>query len=182
MKLQKFRSGFGRVVNAVSYIGMVLLFAMVVIVAIDVILRKIGVGSIKGSNEMTTYFMVAICMLGIPALQQKDGHVWVNLLVNKFPYRFRCFWRCVIMALETLIVGLLVYGAWDKVTALYSRGTTTDILNWPKWIFAVAALVAFVEFFVLVLVDTIQLGIDGVKNEPPEPGSEGWKEDEVKGI
>lgn len=182
MVLKKFRDGFGRFVNGVSYIGLVLLFAMVFIVAIDIILRKLQVGRINGSNELTTYFMVAVCSLGIPALQYKNGHVWVNLLVNKAPYRARCFWRAGVMVVETVVIFLLAYGGWQKVAFFYEKATTSDVLNLPKWIFALVAFIAFVEYFVLSLVDTIQLFIDGAKNEAPAIEESGWSEDEVKGI
>jgi TRAP-type C4-dicarboxylate transport system permease small subunit len=181
VNLQKIRDGVGRVAGAVNYAAMLPLFLMVFVVAIDVILRKARLGRIDGSNELTTYFMVWICMLGIPALHFKDGHVWVNLFVNKFPYQFRCFWRCGIMALETAIIGLLAYGGYDRVMSFADKATTTDVLNMPKWIFALAALVAFVEYFLLSLIDTIQFCLDGVKNEEHAVG-EGWTDDQVKGI
>lgn len=184
MFLKKFRDGFGRVVTAVSYVGLALLFAMVFIVAVDVILRKISNStvSIKGSNELTMYFMVPVCSLGIPLLQYKHGHVWVNLFVNKFPYRFRCFWRAVITLIETAVILLLTIGGWDKINLFASRGTSSDILGMPKAIFAAVAFVAFLMYFILSLVDTIQLFVDGAKNEEPEPTEGGWSEDEVKGI
>ena len=180
--LQKIRAKFGRVIIGVSYVSMVLLFAMVVIVAVDVILRKAQIGRINGSNELTTYFMVVVCLLGIPVLQLKYGHVWVNLVTNKFPYRFRTFWLFVTMIIETAVIALIAIGAYDKVALFVKMGTTTDVLDIPKWIFAIFGLIAFVEYFILSLIDTIQLCVDGVKNEQPAPAAGGWSDDEVKGI
>ena len=157
---------------------------MVVIVAADVVLRKVSGGALKinGSNELTSFFMVIVCSLAIPVLQIKKGHIWVPLFVDKFPYRFRCFWIFAIMLIETAIIALLAFGAYKKVTDLISTGRPTDVLNIPQWIFALVMLVAFVEYFILSLIDTIQHFIDGAKNEPPKPTEEGWTEDETKGI
>jgi len=55
-------------------------------------------------------------------------------------------------------------------------------LDLPKWIFAIFGLIAFIEYFILSVIDTIQMLIDGIKNEPPAPSAEGWSDDEVKGI
>ena len=181
MKLQKIRTGVGRVTQITSYAGMLSCFVMVFIVAIDIIMRKAGIGRITGSNEITTYFMVWVCALGIPLLQVKDGHVWVNLLVNKFPYRFRCFWRFAILLVETLVIALLAVGAYQEVAFFLQRSTTTDILNMPKWIFAAAVLVAFVEYFLLSLIDTILIFFDGVKGEE-QIAEDSWSDDQVKGI
>lgn len=184
MKLQKFRAGFSRVVIGITYIAFALMLAMVIIVAVDVIIRKASGNSvtIKGSNELTSFFMIVVCILGIPALQIKNGHVWVSLFVNKFPYRFRSFWMFAIMLIETAIVFLLALGGYRKVMDLFSTGRVTDVLRMPWWIFAVFVLIAFIEHFILSLIDTIQLCADGVKNDPPKPTGEGWSEDEVKGI
>jgi TRAP-type C4-dicarboxylate transport system permease small subunit len=182
VNLQKIRKGIGRFAGVVDYAAMLPLFVMVFIVAVDVILRKAQMGRINGSNELTTYFMVWICMLGIPSLHFKDGHVWVSLFVDRFPYRFRCFWRCGIMLFETAIIGLLAYGGYEKVMGFYTKAAVTDVLNLPKWIFALAGLVAFVEYFLLSLIDTVRFCADGVKNEAQAAGGEGWTEDQVKGV
>jgi TRAP-type C4-dicarboxylate transport system permease small subunit len=182
VNLQNIRQGIGRFAGIVNYAAMLPLFLLVFIVAIDVILRKAQLGRINGSNELTTYFLVWISMLGIPVLQFKDGHVWVSLFVNRFPYRFRCFWRCGIMAFETAVIGLLAYGGYDKIMSFYTKAAATDVLNMPKWVFALAALVAFVEYFLLSLIDTVQFCMDGVKNEEHAAVGESWTEDQVKGI
>ena len=184
MKLQKFRAGFGRVVTAIGYVALVCLFAMAIIVAVDVLLRKISGSTMRidGSNELTGFLMVIVCSLFIPVLQLKNGHIWVPLFVDRFPYRFRCFWLFVIMIAETGVIAMLAIGAYRKLADLISTGRATDVLRMPWWIFAVFVVIAFIEYFVLSLVDTIQLCIDGVKNEPPKPGDKGWSDDEVKGI
>ncbi|MCL2121971.1 MAG: TRAP transporter small permease subunit [Clostridiales bacterium] len=182
MFLQKLRGGFGRVVSVANYAALVSCFMMVFIVAVDVILRKLQLGSIAGSNELTTYLMVPVCMLGIPALQLKGGHVWVDLFVRLFPYRFRCFWRCAVSVVETGIIGLLAYGGYLKIVMFLRTSTASDILNMPKWIFAIAVLAAFAEYFVLSLIDTLQLCLDGARGgeKPVEDG--GWSDGQVKGI
>ena len=181
MSLQKYRDGVGRIASIINYAALIPLFLMIFVVAIDVILRKLHAGRINGSNELTTYFMVWICMFGIPLLQYKDGHVWVNLFVNKFPYRFRCFWRFLIMSVETAMVAMLAYGGYEKIVSFYKMNAATDVLNMPKWFFAIAAFVAFAELFVLLLIDTAQLCIDGAEGKE-SLADEGWTDDQVKGI
>lgn len=170
MKLQKFRASFGRVVTGIGFLGLAALFVIVFVVAIDVILRK-STGSalrINGSNEITASFMIVLCSLWIPALQVKKGHIWVPLFVNKFPYRFRCFWVCSISLIETAIVLALANGAYGKALDLMRTGMSSDVLKMPMWVFAAIVFIAFCEYFILSVVDTIQYCIDGVKNNPSE--------------
>ena len=184
MKLQEFRTGFGRIVTGIGYLALVALFAMTIVVAVDVVLRKISGGSLRinGSNELTGFLMVVVCSLYIPVLQIRNGHIWVPLFVNKFKYRFRCFWLFAIRLVETALVVTLAIGGYRKVLDMYSTGRSSDVLHLPYWIFAVAIVVAFVEFFVLSLVDTIKLFSDGVINEPPVEVDDRWSEDDVKGL
>ena len=184
MKLQKFRAGFGRVVTGIGYISLVVLFMMVIVVTVDVVLRKMTGSTfrIDGSNEITAFSMIIVCSLWIPALQIKKGHIWVPLFVDKFPYRFRCFWLFAIRLIETGLIALFAIGAYRRLLDLYSTGRATDVLKMPWWIFAVFLLIAFIEYFVISLIDSVQYCIDGAKNKPPAPKAEGWSEDEVKGI
>jgi len=166
MKLQKVRDVIGKISDWINYIGLASLFVMVFIVAIDVIMRKVSGSraSIKGSNELTVNLMVFACVLGIPVLQHARGHVWVNLLVDKFPRRMRSFWMFAITLLETVVIAMLIWGAYRNVADLLKTKRSSDVLDMPLWIFAVSTIVAFAEYFLLSLCDTLQHLIDGVKN------------------
>ena len=73
--MKKLRDNVAKFISGVNYVSLAVCFIMVFMVAIDVILRKLKLGNINGSNELTTYFMVVLVVLGIPTLQIKDGHV-----------------------------------------------------------------------------------------------------------
>ncbi len=166
--MEKIRNAFGKFVCGLNYIGMAACFATVFVVAIDVILRKVSGAqlSIKGSNEFSAFFLVVVCLLAIPALQVKKGHIWVNMFVDMFPPKMRTIWLAVVHVIELAVCALLSYGALLKLQNFMSTGTTTDVLNMPKWPFALACLIGFAELTILVLMDLIQLIIDAAKNKP----------------
>ena len=168
--MEKFRNGFGKVVNAISYISMLACFVSVFVVAIDIILRKISsvtalTMSITGSSEISTMLLIVMVAFAIPAFQVKKGHIWVSMLVDKFPKRFQSFWLGGVHVIETVIVGGFVYGGYQKVVTLLKNHATTDILKLPHWIFALCLLVGFIELFVLLLMDSIQLFADGTRKQ-----------------
>ncbi len=160
--MQKIRNAFGKFVSALNYVGLASCFVMVFVVAIDVILRKASGAqySIKGSNEFSAYFLVVICLLAIPTFQVKKGHIWVNMFVDKFPPKMRTIWLAVVHLIELAVCALFTYGAVLKLQNFFSTGTTTDVLNMPKWIFALVCLIGFAELTILLLIDTIQLFMD----------------------
>lgn len=168
MKLQKFRARFGHVVTGIGFLGLAAIFIIVIVVTIDVVLRKISGSTfrIDGSNEITAFFMIILSSLWIPVVQFRKEHIWVPLIVNRLHYRFRCFWICVISVMETFIIFLFANGALGKTLDQYKTGMVSDVLKMPHWVFSVVVVVAFVEYFILKLIDTIQYFIDGVKNDP----------------
>lgn len=157
--MEKFRNTFGKFVRGINFIGLACCFATVFIVAIDVILRKVSGAtvSIKGSNELAAYFMVVIVMLAIPVLQLKKGHIWVNMFVDKFPPRLRSCWLGVVQLIELVVFAMFTYGAVLKLQNFLSTKTATDVLNMPKWPFALIILIGFAEMTILVCIDMIQM-------------------------
>ena len=158
----KIRRGFSWFVGSINYIGLAACFVMVFVVAFDVIIRKLSHASIsiKGSNEFSAYFMVVIVMLAIPTLRITKGHVWVSMFVDKFPPRFRLYWLGFIQIIELAVFAMLTYGGVLKLMNFISTGTTTDVLNMPKWPFALAILVGFGEMTVFMVLDVIQTFMD----------------------
>lgn len=169
--MNKIRNVVGKIVNYINYIGMAVCFVMVFVVAIDVILRKVSGNtvSIKGSNEFSSYFLIVMCMFSIPMLQVKKGHIWVNMFVDKFTPRFRSYWMGIVLLVETVVVGLFTYGSVQKLQTFLNTPARTDVLNMPKWPFALACLIGFLEFTIILLIDTIQSFIDGAHGGPRLP-------------
>ena len=101
--MTKIRNAVAKFISGVNYIAMAACFVCVFVVAIDVILRKVSGQklSITGSNELSTFLLLVMCMLSIPMLQIKKGHVWVNMFVDMFPAKMRSIWLGVLLLLET---------------------------------------------------------------------------------
>ena len=169
--LQKFRDRFGRIVIGIGYLGLAALIVIAVVVAFDVIFRKAtnSLIRIEGSNEVTALFMVVVSSLWIPAVQVGKEHIWVPMIVERLPYRLRCFWCCAVSLLETAFILALIIGAYRKFLDLFGTGRASDVMRLPHWVFAVIILIAFFEYFVLSLVDTIQFCADGMKCKPSIP-------------
>lgn len=165
--MNKLRNYVAKVVNGFNYIGMAVCFVMVFVVAIDVILRKLTnqVMSINGSNEFSQYFLVVMCMLAIPMLQLKKGHVWVDMFVMKFPYKLKNIWLGCVHFLETLVSAAFTYGCFSYAMSLMQGGRATDVLNMPWWPFAMVCAVGFLELTVLFAIDTIIYFQDGIKGD-----------------
>ena len=166
--IQKIRRGFSLFVGAINYLGLASCFVMVFVVAIDVIIRKLSGASlsIKGSNEFSAYFMVVIVMLAIPTLRITKGHVWVSMFVDKLPPRVRSWWIFGLHLIELVVFAMLAYSSALKLSNFVSTGTTTDVLNMPKWPFALVCFVGFAEMTIFMIIDSIQVFTDAAHRKP----------------
>ncbi|MCD8255043.1 MAG: TRAP transporter small permease [Oscillospiraceae bacterium] len=174
--MEKVRNAVGKVCKGYGYIGMFFCFIMVFVVAIDIILRKVSGNqiSIKGSNEFSANFLCVVVMTAIPMFQAKRGHIWVNMFVDKFPTKFRSIWLGIIHVIECIVCLIFIYATVLKLQNFLSTGTTTDVLNMPKWPFIVVILIGFALYAIMLGIDAIMYFIEGAhggaKGPRPDDG------------
>ena len=151
------RNKLAKAVVYVNILGMISCLVTVLVVTLDVIVRKVSGGSlaIPGSSELSAYLLVVICMLAIPVLQVRNGHIRVEMLLNRLPRRQRQIWLSAVYVLEFLVCLLFVAGGVSKLKLFLETGTRTDVLNVPKWPFALVCLLGFAELSALTGLDAI---------------------------
>lgn len=155
--MENIRNKLAEVVMRVNILGMISCLVTVLVVTVNVAVRKFSGGSlvIQGSGELSAYLLVVICMLAIPALQVRNGHIRVEMLLNRLPRRHREIWLSTVYILEFLICVLFIAGGVSKLKLFWETGTRTDVLNVPKWPFALVCLLGFAELAALIGLDAI---------------------------
>jgi TRAP-type C4-dicarboxylate transport system permease small subunit len=161
--LHKIRDSFGKIVVGISYLGMLACLIVVIMVTADVVLRKLIHISILGSNEMTEMLMVVMLAFGFPALQVTGGHVQVDLIVNKIPGRGRFFYRGGLQLIEAGLLGLMVWGTYQKAAGLVAKKTTTAVLLIPQMPFVLLLCLGLLLFCMLLLMDAAIAFFDGIR-------------------
>ena len=155
--MKSFRHTFECMVIKINHIGMIACLITVIAVSLNVIIRKISAGrlSIGGTNEISAYCLVIICMLAIPALYIKHGHIKVDLITTAIPEYPGYVMRIIRDMLELFVCGLFLSGSLAKVRMFYDIGTKMDIIGIPKWIIALFCFIGFTELIILSAADTI---------------------------
>lgn len=168
--MYKFRKSFGKFVDAFSYVGMWVAFALVFVVTIDVLLRMFSHFYIPGSNEITEMGMVILIFFGIAALQVKKGHVRVTMVVDKFPFLGRKILEGVVQIFEVITIAIVTYCSWVKTMTMLDKGLGTSILGMPQWPFGLCMTIGMLLYTIMLAIDCI-ITFYSIKH--PEP-----KEDE----
>ena len=164
LSLRNVRDVFGKIVTGIAIISMIACLAMMAMTTADVLLRKLtSKYFILGSSEITEMLMVVVLAFGFPALYVTGGHVKVDLLVSKIPGKGRYFFVSLILLAESIICGLMVWGAYEKAKSLMVRKIVTGILPIPHLPFVLCLCFGIGLFCILLLMDTIIAFIDGIQ-------------------
>jgi TRAP-type transport system small permease protein len=147
---------YGRLLSALALAGCGVLFAMVLVICVDVLLRNVrlvpGVYSVAWANEATEYALYLITLLTAPWLLRRGQHIRVDIVLRIIPRRIAwyCEWLCDLAALAVCI--LIAYAAW-KATAssLAINAMVVKTLALPEWWLLAPLQVSFVLLAVEVL-------------------------------
>lgn len=155
---------------------MIMTFVLMLVVTVDVILRKISHFYIPGSNEIVEMGMVVLIFLGIAGLQVTKGHVRVTMFVDKFPYRAKKITLAIVETVEVIVMAEVTYAALQKSISMFHKGLSTTVLHWQEWPFGVCMFIGLLLFTILLAMDTIityrEIGL------PPEEGNSSVSEDQ----
>ncbi|MBI2869992.1 MAG: TRAP transporter small permease [Chloroflexi bacterium] len=77
-------AGFRRVVGALAVVACAFLFAMMLVIVADIVLRFFGM-PIKAGLEIIELMMVCVVYLGFAFTQMKGGWVRMELLISRLP-------------------------------------------------------------------------------------------------
>lgn len=176
--IDKVHNGISRITKYITFIGLAVIFVLMIITTVDVILRAISkaVGdglalSIKGSYDMTEMGMVIIVFFGIAYFQSHRGHVRVEMFVEKFPYVVRCIIEGIVNLVEGGFGALMCYACFQQISRLQSRGVSTATIHIPHWPLAIFMTIGMLLFTIFLFLDGI-LCFAKIAQKPKPAGSE----------
>jgi TRAP-type transport system small permease protein len=80
--MTKLSALFGRLFDALAALAALMLFAMVVLVTADIVLRNVGRGGFLWANEVSEYSLYLITLLVAPWLLRRGQHIRLDLVLN----------------------------------------------------------------------------------------------------
>lgn len=144
-----------RILNGV---GSGMLMAMVLLMAVNVILRYVLGRPIKGAVELEEFMMVIVVFLGLAYTAVQKNHVRIDFIVSRFSQPAQAVINCIT---SLLALGLCSFMVWRCAVWAYNNwvhNTISILLHIPIYLFAYLAalgcalllLVLFSEFLHLL--------------------------------
>ena len=113
----------------------VLLFAIVTgWIALEVLLRAPGAGSIMGIVDFVEASIYSMALLAAPWIQYKHAHVRVMILPEALPVRWRYYLELVSLGICVLVCSILTYYAFHNFFTVVERNELyfSDLI-FPEW-------------------------------------------------
>src|SRR5215813_12417914 len=130
-KLSQF---FGRLFDALALAAALTLFAMVVLVTADIVLRNIVGGGFSWSNEVSEYTLYLMTLLTAPWLLRRGRHIRLDLVLVMLPDRVAWFVEAASDALGIAVCVIMVrYGVAMTDESWRLSSITIKNLVFPEW-------------------------------------------------
>ena len=147
---------YGRLLSALAYCACAVLFAMMLMICADVLLRNVTlIPSVRGlpwANELTENMLYLITMFSAPYLLRQGQHIRVDILLRAIPRHLAWHFEWVTDILAfACCMALAFYGSRATFASYDSGALTIKSLVTPEWWFLAPLPVAFVLLAVEVL-------------------------------
>jgi TRAP-type C4-dicarboxylate transport system permease small subunit len=128
------RSWFDALIDALALAAAALLCALVVLILVDVSARYLRLFSIPWSFEATEYMLYAITFLGAPWVLREEGHIAIELLVERLPAAAQRAVRRIADLLGATVCVVLFYFACRVAWRSYESATLVHkSFIFPEW-------------------------------------------------
>jgi len=140
--------------------GLVILLAMGLLTAVDVVLRQFGL-AIPGSWEMVNFAMRWMIGLSLPYAFWAGRHVAVEAFSSLFPPRGRLAFLLFAEILGAIVMGLMTWRLVIRGMSILERGGRTSdlgILTFHHWLpLILGCALSFIVLLILCLRDGLDL-------------------------
>ena len=136
--MKRLSAQFGRLLSLLALAGCAVLFAMMLVICLDVLLRNVrivpGWLGIAWANEATEYALYLITVLVAPWLLRQGQHIRIDVVLRVLPPRLAwyCEWACDVIALACCVV--MAFAAFKATASSMAIGAmVVKTLAIPEW-------------------------------------------------
>lgn len=122
-------------------LGAIILMALMVMTAIDVVGRYLFNSPLKGGTELTEFALSALIFCAVPIVTLTGGHVVVELINWRVPAAWAAAATRALYAMLATINGSLAFGVWKLAARSVKRNELSEYLQLP---------VGYIQYFAVL--------------------------------
>lgn len=146
----------------VSYIGQAVLMVMVLLVVVDIILRRFFNSPLPWSLEVIQVMLVVVVFFSVAYCGTQKAHVSIDVVTSRLPSKAR---TAIDILTHILGIVILVYMAWGGIVSAigkFNDHRVTGILPIPIYPFVFVVAFGCILLALVILVQLIDLIINKV--------------------
>ncbi len=147
--------------------GATVLVLMMLLTALDVLLRYAFNRPISGAFELIEYMMAVFVPFSVVYCARRGEHVAVDLIMNFFGAGVRRLFECLTSLVTVVFAGLVTWQCSLYVGSMLKSKMTSAVLLIPVYPFVATVTIGMGAFALVTLINTLDI----IKPEPPESES-----------
>lgn len=128
---QGFEKIIGIVCNILRYVGVGMLFVMMILGAADVIGRYLLNSPIPGVMEISEILLAGIVFFGWAYTQATRGHITVDLFFSRIPHRGQTMFQLIHSIVGLILFALIAWQATRKAVVYWKVNMLVDVIRVP---------------------------------------------------
>ena len=153
-----------------NYIGMVVVFLMMLLTVADVIGRKFvgiipGFQPVPGSYELTEFMLLGLVFSALGYAQIKGDHISIDVLTMRLSKRLQNSLATVVYLISAALAVIVGWRGFVHGQFIIKQGDYSGILHIPVYPFLYLIGVSFMIFALALLLSSLQSLTKAVKNE-----------------
>lgn len=165
MSIQRIHRKMESISGNLSYIGIIALFAMMLLTTVDVIGRYFFNKPVLGAFELTEFLVLILIFSFLASSQAKKSHVAVDLAFEHLPRRLRAIIDVFNHLLCLVFMSLITYRGYVRAFEIKEFGEATSNLGIIKYPFAFFVVFGCAALSIEYLRDLIRLLFTKQKGE-----------------
>jgi TRAP-type C4-dicarboxylate transport system permease small subunit len=122
-------------IDALAIVAGALIVLLTVLVVVDVGARSLRLFTLPWSLEATEYMLYAVTFLGAPWVLRENGHIAIELVVERLPSRARAAVARLADVLGAAICAVLLYYACRMLWLSFQSGIMVQkSFAFPEWV------------------------------------------------
>jgi TRAP-type C4-dicarboxylate transport system permease small subunit len=129
---------------------------MMLLVVIDVSLRYLFNRPIPGIPELVEFAMICVGFLGIAWCSVRNGHIAVDLVVNRFPGRVQAAFDIIAEIIGFIVFSVLSWQGFAQAVQMYRIDNVSRTLHVPTYPFYAVLGIGCGVLCIVLLVKLLQ--------------------------
>jgi TRAP-type C4-dicarboxylate transport system permease small subunit len=154
---KKIETLFVKLVQVMNSIAAVGLFAIMVVVVLNILMRIFFNRPFMGTYEIVQYGLLLVVTLALADNELADGNVMVLFFLEKMKPKTANIFNIATGSLGILVTGFVTWNQWRMILQKYHNRAATAILMLPHWIIVLVLTLGFCTLFVTLIVKVLRL-------------------------